>query len=76
MAKYQNMFKTKRTSVARSFPLAALMLMVISAIVGYLGSEIALPALVHPIHWVATGISALFGFLAGMLIVERFGDIF
>lgn len=76
MTEDQNRFNMKKTIIARSIPLAALILMTIGAIIGFLGGEIILASRSHPIHWVAAGITALLGFMTGMLIAERFGDIF
>lgn len=65
----------KKTIVARSIPLAALILLVTGALVGYLASELMLTTRSHPIHWIAAGIAALLGFMVGIMFVERFGDI-
>jgi len=75
MFKFQKVPKKKRL-VARSIPLAALVLLVTGAVAGYLGGELILYARSHPLHWVVAGVAALLGFMVGMMFVERFGDVF
>ena len=75
MSNYRKTIK-KKPVAARRIPNAALVMMGIGAVSGYLGGELVLSAGPHPMHWLAAGISALFGFICGMLIVERFGDVF
>jgi hypothetical protein len=76
MSNYRKTLIKIKSVGARRIPLAALVMLGIGAVIGYLGSELILSARPHPMHWLAAGIAAVFGFISGMLLVERFGDVF
>lgn len=57
-------------------PMVAFVMLAGGALLGYLVSEVALYSRPHPIHWTAAAVIGLLGYLIGLGIYLKYGDIF
>ena len=73
--KTRKLTKQKEKTTSSGLPMIVVALIAGGLLLGYLAGEIVFYARSHPVHWATALMFGLLGYIVGLVIYRKYGDI-